>query len=99
MLNRVVMTIVVLSALSGVALAASRPDARTMNCNQVQDMIKAQKAVVLTTGQHTYDRFVDNSRHCSMGEFAQLKTVNTRDTPQCIVHSCTMSPLTPFGDW
>lgn len=99
MLNRIVVTIAIFASLSGAALAAGRPDARKMDCSQVQALINQDKAVVLATGQHTYDRYVANSRYCSMGDFGQLQLISTRDTSQCAVHHCTTNPMLPFGEW
>lgn len=97
MLNRAAMTITILAALSGVALAQGRrPDARAMNCDQVQATIESRGAVVLTTGQHTYDRYVVDGRYCSMGEVALMQTISTRDTRQCVVYACRINPSDSF---
>lgn len=99
MMKHAAMTIAVLAALSSTALAqARRPDARTMDCEQVQTMIRSRGAVVLTTGQHTYDRYVTDGRFCSMGEVALYQTIRTRDTQQCVVYACQIDPYGP-PDW
>lgn len=97
MVKRAAMMIAMLAALSSVALAQGRrPDARTIDCEQVQSMIISRGAVVLTTGQHTYDRYVADGRYCSMGEVALYQTIRTRDTRQCVVYACRIDPYGPF---
>ena len=99
MMKHAAMTLAVLAALSSAALAQGRrPDTRTMTCEQVQTMIASRGAVVLTTGQHTYDRYVAYGRYCSMGEVALQETVRTRDTNQCVVYACRIDPFGP-PDW
>ena len=44
--------------LAATGLSEARPDTRTMNCQQVQQLIQSKRAVVLTTGPDTYDRYV-----------------------------------------
>lgn len=99
MLNRAAMTIAILAALSGAALAQGRrPDARAMDCDQVHATIQSRGAVVLTTGRHTYDRYVVDGRYCSMGEVALMQTIDTRDNRQCVVYACRINPYEPFWD-
>lgn len=100
MMYRAAMTFAILAALSGVALAQGRrPDARAMDCDQVRTMIQSRGAVVLTTGQHTYDRYVADGRYCSSGEVATYETISTRDTRQCAVYACRMDSRDPFWKW
>lgn len=99
MMKHAAIMIAMLAALSSAAVAqGKRPDARTMDCDQVQEMIHTRGAVVLTTGQHTYDRYVADGRYCSMGEVALYQTIRTRDTSQCVVHACRIDPFGP-PDW
>lgn len=100
MVKRAAMMIAVLAALSNVALAQSRrPDARAMDCDQVHSLIQSRGAVVLTTGQHTYDRYVVDGRFCEMGEVALRQTIRTRDTGQCVVRACRIDPYGPPWNW
>ena len=99
MMKQAAITIAMLAALSSAAVAqGKRPDTRTMDCDQVQEMISVRGAVVLTTGQHTYDRYVSDGRFCSMGEVALYQTIRTRDNNQCVVHACRIDPFGP-PDW
>lgn len=71
------------------AFAQGRPDSRTMSCDQVRAMIDERGAVVLTTGQHTYDRYVRNRWQCfSTAEVGVRAFISTRDTQSCQVWRC-----------
>lgn len=83
----------VLLLVPAVAVAQTRPDARQMSCPQVQEMIAASGAVVLTTGAHTYDRYVSTGLQCSMGESLAREYITTGDGNRCLVHKCQF-----FGD-
>jgi hypothetical protein len=54
----------------------------------VQTLIRQQGAVVMTTGRHTYDRFVHTGAACDRSTVAWQTTVNTRDGAQCPVYNC-----------
>ncbi|MFN4273719.1 MAG: hypothetical protein ACK4F5_12985 [Aliihoeflea sp.] len=69
------------------ALAQSRPDARTMSCAQAQAFIQNSGAVVLTTGRHTFDRYVADSSYCSWPDTSVPATIQTRDG-MCTVFRC-----------
>lgn len=96
MLHRPAMTIALLAALCGAAAAQGRPDARTMSCDQVQALIGSRGAVVLTTGRHTYDRYVADGRFCAAGEAAVSQWIRTRDGLDCPVRACRIDPYDPF---
>ena len=70
------------------AQAQARPDARQMSCGDVQSLLGARGAAVLTTGQHTYDRYVSNGRYCIHPQVAVRATVATADTRSCPVFRC-----------
>lgn len=96
MFYRPAMTIAFLAALCGAAFAQGRPDARAMSCDQVHAMIHARGAVVLTTGRHTYDRYVADGRFCMAGEAAVLQSIRTRDANDCPVRACRIESYGPF---
>ena len=93
MLFRSTMTIMLLAALAGAAAAQGRPDTRAMTCGEVRSLVFDRGAVVMTTGAHTYDRFVAGSRFCSIPEVALPVTVRTRDSDACVVHACRPDPF------
>lgn len=65
--------------------AMARPDTRTMTCQQAQDFVRRSGAVVMSTGQHTYDRIVSNRGFCDADEITWLKIAPTKDNPKCRV--------------
>lgn len=79
---------VVLVVVAGTAFA--RPDTRGMTCQQTQRLILRSGAIVLTTGQHTYDRYVADQRFCSTPYVPTWTSVRTKDTAQCPVLNCQM---------
>ncbi|SDT95926.1 hypothetical protein SAMN05428979_0726 [Stappia sp. ES.058] len=74
----------VLLVLCGSA-ALARPDTRTMTCAQAQNLVQRSGAIVLSTGQYTYSRFVADRRYCSHYEILRPSYAPTRDTAQCPV--------------
>ena len=77
---------VALVAAAGTAFA--RPDTRSMTCQQTQRLIIRSGAVVLTTGPHTYDRYVAGFRYCSRPNAPVRTYVPTRDYDNCPVYNC-----------
>lgn len=86
-----------LATLAPQPAAAQRPDLRRMTCNQAQDLVARRGAVVMTTGQHTYERFVAGPRWCDHWETVRPAQVRTRDTSRCIVGYICETPL--FSPW
>lgn len=80
-------TALVMAVALATTASAQRPDSRTMTCQQVGDLIASSGAVVLTTGQHTYDRYVANARYCSYPSTTRPDSINTRDG-MCTVMRC-----------
>ncbi len=77
--------------------AHARPDARKMTCEQAQKMVKKHGEVVMTTGQHTYFRFVATLGYCDRGEALFPKRSATKDNPQCVIGYECREPL--FSNW
>jgi len=79
------------------SMAYARPDARAMTCGQTQQLIQSRRAVVLTTGPNTYDRYVRQfGNECDWPEVPTASYVRTRDG-QCLVHRCE-EPVFEFPD-
>jgi len=91
--TRMLMAAGALAAAMAPALAQGRPDARAMSCDEVRAMIAAHGAVVLTTGRHTYDRYVRHRGYCASPEIARMTTIRTRDAAECPVHACRPNPF------
>ncbi|WP_417689135.1 hypothetical protein [Roseibium sp.] len=85
---------VVLVSVQSVEAQSRRPLSTSMTCAQVQSMIKQRGAVVMSTGPHTFDRYVANGNYCRRGEFLRSADVPTRDQRRCYVERCeSSSPL------
>lgn len=81
----------VTGALVSEAMAQRRPSTLNMTCAQAQSTVRSVGAIVLSTGPHTYDRFVANRRFCTPDEELVPTWARTRDTPQCMVgYRCEM---------
>jgi hypothetical protein len=88
-------------AIAGVTAAGAqsgRPNSTAMTCGQVQSLINQRGAVVLSTGRHTFDRYVANRNFCQHGEFLKREYVPTRDTPRCYVQRCESGRPFRFND-
>ncbi len=86
-----------LAVLVSTGASFARPDARAMTCQQTQNLIRQQGAVVITTGQHTYERFVSRTGYCYHPEVRHITYISTRDTDQCPVYNCER-PIRFFDD-
>lgn len=95
--GRLAMTIAFLAAATIPALAQGRPDSRSMSCDQVRSLIDTRGAVVLTTGRHTYDRFVAHAGYCAHLEERVPISIRANDTRTCWVYHC--KTRTDDGFW
>ncbi|MDJ0931870.1 hypothetical protein [Breoghania sp.] len=78
---------------------AARPDTRSMTCAQAQDFVRCHGAVVMTTGPHTFQRFVSQQRYCDRWQQLFPERAPTRDNSQCVVgYRCDEPLFTPFFD-
>lgn len=81
------------------AQAQRRPDVRTMTCDQAKALVEQEGGIVLTTGQHTYDRYVSHSMYCPTGLHTKDAWVQTGDGQQCrIGYTCVTEPPFPRFD-
>jgi hypothetical protein len=80
-----VRTRLLLAALSILAAgpADARIDVRALTCAEAQALIRREGAIVLTTGQYTYERFVADSRFCQRDERTERRRAVTRDDESC----------------
>lgn len=83
-----IVTLVMSALMLGGALAQNRLDTRNMSCQQARETINARGAIVMSTGQHTYDRYVASTAQCATGEAAVVTDVPTIDDDRCIVYRC-----------
>ena len=54
-----------------------------MSCGQARALVASQGAVVMSTGTHTYDRFVATPGFCMLGEYAYAGNAPTEDVRRC----------------
>lgn len=99
MFTRFAMIAAMAAALATPALAQGRPDARAMSCGQVHSLIDQRGGVVLTTGRHTYDRYVRDRRFCMMEEIVRQVSIATRDTNRCRVNLCELDTRDRIWKW
>jgi hypothetical protein len=75
--------------VAGTSIAQARPSTLNMTCGEAAATVASYGAVVLSTGPHTYDRFVANTSFCLPGEYTKEATAPTLDTPYCpIGYTC-----------
>ena len=78
----------VAAMLAATGLAEARPDSRAMSCAQIRAMIQSHRAVVLTTGPNTYDRYVRQfGNECDWPEVPMSAYIPARDG-HCPVYRC-----------
>lgn len=75
-------------------LAEARPDARAMTCEQARSLIEERGAVAMTTGRHTYQRFVAHRGYCLYSQRAGSVWTPTRDQAECRLKICIDPPIT-----
>jgi hypothetical protein len=81
--------LIALLALSSPVLAQSRPDTRKMSCESARGLVQTRRAVVMSTGDDIYDRFVSTAGSCNLGENAVPAYARTLDYTGChIGYTC-----------
>jgi hypothetical protein len=90
-MTRLALTLLIL--FESTSAFAARPLTLGMTCQQAQNMVASRGAVVMSTGQHTYDRFVANPGFCEVAEWAYTATAPTKDTRSCrLGYVCKSTP-------
>jgi len=81
------LTLITLAALltSGSIAEAARPNTLDMTCAEAAATVARAGAIVLSTGVHTYDRFVATGAYCLPLETTERALAPTIDTPYCQV--------------
>ena len=71
-------------AMLTIADVKARVDLRTMSCAAARERVFLTGAEVFTTGENTYERFVEGQLQCQpFDEIAVPAVAATRDNPQC----------------
>jgi len=90
------LSLAILATATPPTFAASRPDTRSMTCAEVRQLVRQRGAVLLTTDQHTYGRYVSGQAYCESGLYANYSPVVTRDAKACDAgYMCTASEPFP----
>ena len=87
-----------LSLILSASLADARQSALNMTCSQAAALVAASGSIVLSTGRHTYERFVSRPGFCELGKYADRAWTGTADTRSCRVgYVCKHRPA-PWED-
>ncbi len=80
--------------LASASIAEARPNTLAMSCGQAAATVARAGAIVLSTGAHTYDRFVAHNGFCLPGQHTRIAYVPTLDSPQCAIgYTCRDTEL------
>lgn len=63
--------------------AQARPDVRNMSCDQIQRLVDSRGAVVVTTGQFTFERIVSARRFCDRDDILRVTAIRGAGGQQC----------------
>ena len=78
---------------------AARPSTLSMSCRQAQRLVAREGAVVMSTGRHTYERFVATAGYCMTAEWAYSASAPTKDTDACpLGYICNTTPPIWYDD-
>jgi len=79
--------------LAATAVAEARPDVRSLSCARVQAMIDRNGAIVMTTGRHTFERFVNSRRYCENDQRVQPVRIDAADGRCTVRGACRIDPF------
>lgn len=83
--TKIAATFATLIVSTSLASAGGRPDTRSMTCAQAQSFVQQNGAVVMATGDYTFDRFVTTQAYCLLEETAKIIYAPTLDAAECPV--------------
>jgi hypothetical protein len=84
-LHSAVLTALAVLGLATAVAAQTRPSSVTMTCAQASGLVRTRGALVLGTGEQTYDRFVSDAGHCEPGQAVRPTFGPTHDTSSCFL--------------
>jgi hypothetical protein len=92
--------LVAMAALSATAsISEARQNTNDMSCGEAAATVARAGAIVLSTGELTYERFVASSTFCLGGEAADAGIAPTLDSPACNVgYVCRQRDLNNSND-
>ncbi|WP_096172800.1 hypothetical protein [Cohaesibacter sp. ES.047] len=88
---------VTLVASGAQASADARVDSQKMSTSALQELIQDRGAVILTTGEDLFDRYVASKSECLIGESTERAYVPTADSSSAFVGYTCVSP-DPLND-
>jgi hypothetical protein len=86
--------------LSASGALAQRPSTLAMSCAEANALVASAGSIVLSTGPHTYDRFVSQGSFCSFGEHLWPAKAPTVDARHCrLAYTCRPGRSEPEDFW
>ena len=79
------MTLLGFSGTAETALSQNRQSTRNMSCEETKALITRSGAIILNTGEHSFDRLVHHRGFCAPDEISVPTWAPTRDNPACMV--------------
>ena len=77
--------------VAAISVAEARPSTLNYTCSQAKALVRDHGTILMSTGGHTYDRFVYNRSFCPNGDYIKRATAPTRDRRSCSLgYVCTM---------
>src|SRR3954454_11122199 len=76
-----------LATAASAVVAQPRPSTLQMSCAQARGLVASRGAIVLSTGQVTYDPYVTRVGFCQRDETTEPAYERTADNPQCFIGS------------
>ena len=84
-LKKTILAALACICVAGPALAQHRALTTSMSCAAARQIVSTRGAIVLSTGETTYDRFVSSQQFCQRDEITKPAWVPTADMRQCFV--------------
>ena len=69
--------------LATLSVAEARQSTLNMSCAEATALVQSQGAIVLSTGEFTYERYVSDRRFCMLNETTRLSYAPTSDAAMC----------------
>ncbi len=80
--------------VKGEAVASEMPLSLSMSCDQTAKLVANRGAIVLRTGENTFDRYVRDLQFCDLGDALRPEWIPTRDSPQCFIgYTCYLPDI------
>ena len=85
---------------ASMTIAEARKSTLNYTCQQARELVQTNGTILLSTGRHTFDRFVSRRSFCPLGDYIEIAYVPTQNRRSCkIGYTCTMdNPLEILWD-